>query len=241
MAELDLSRPIVYRVDAKDRAHVRRGLVYRSENGADLLMDVYTPPGRKRSPAVFFIHGGPIHPAMLTPREWGVYISYGELVAASGFAGVVFNHRFYSPATFETAQADAKAAVEYVRAHADELAIDPDRICLWAFSGGGPLLTWAWRERPRFVRGLVGFYTLLTLDVKDGGLPILVGRGGLDNVPRVNESIDAFVRDALFANVTLDLLNHQQGHHAFDILDDDDRSREIIARAIDFVRTRLVD
>jgi dienelactone hydrolase len=239
MAELDLSRRIVYPVDAKDAARVRRGLVYRSDDGKDLLMDVYTPPGRQRSPAVLFVHGGPIHPLMPEPRTWGIYISYGELAAASGFAGVTFNHRFYSPETFETAQADAKAAVEYVRANADELGIDPDRICLWAFSGGGPLLAWAWRERPAHVRGLVGFYPFLTLDARVGGLPILVGRGGLDNLPRVNESIDTFVRDALSANVTLDLLNHPHGHHAFDIRDDDDRSREIIARAIAFVQARF--
>ena len=237
MADLDLSRRIVYRVDGMAHVDVRRGLIYRADAGTELLTDIYLPPGRppaSRVPAVFFIHGGPIHPAMMAPREWGVYRSYGELAAASGFAGVVFNHRFYSLAGAETAQADVKAAVDYVRAAADDLGIDPDRIVLWAFSGGGPLLTWAWRERPSFVRGVLGFYPFLTLDAKAGGLPILIARGGLDNIPRVNESIDAFVRDALAANASIDLLNHPRGQHAFDILDDDDRSREIIARAVAF-------
>jgi hypothetical protein len=44
---------------------------------------------------------------------------------------------------------------------------------------------------------------------------------------------------ALAVNVSLDLLNHPAGRHGFDILDDDARSREVIARTIDFLRARL--
>lgn len=42
--------------------------------------------------------------------------------------------------------------VDYVRTHATELHVDPERIALWYFSGGGPQLSWALRERPSFVR-----------------------------------------------------------------------------------------
>ena len=38
----------------------------------------------------------------------------------------------------------------------------------------------------------------------------------------------------------LDLLDHPEGRHGFDILDDDDRSREIVGRTFDFLRRRLV-
>jgi hypothetical protein len=47
------------------------------------------------------------------------------------------------------------------------------------------------------------------------------------------------VQEALAANATLDFANHPQGRHGFDILDDDERSHEIIARAAAFVKTHL--
>jgi hypothetical protein len=34
-------------------------------------------------------------------------------------------------------------------------------------------------------------------------------------------------------------MNHPTGRHGFDILDDDARSREIIARTLDFLKARL--
>jgi acetyl esterase/lipase len=96
MPEVDLSRRIVYSVDGMTNATVRRGLAYKRDHEAELLMDVYTPPRPARSravPAIIFVHGGPISPEMMAPREWGVFRSYGELAAASGLAAVVFNHR----------------------------------------------------------------------------------------------------------------------------------------------------
>ena len=38
----------------------------------------------------------------------------------------------------------------------------------------------------------------------------------------------------------IDLLNHASGHHAFDMVDDNDRSRDIIVRTIEFLRRHLV-
>jgi hypothetical protein len=55
----------------------------------------------------------------------------------------------------------------------------------------------------------------------------------------MNETIDAFVQAALVANVPLDLKNHPQGQHAFDILDNDRRSHAIIEHTIAFVQQHL--
>jgi acetyl esterase/lipase len=266
MPDLDLSRRIVYYVDRMGEATVRRQLVYKRDQDAELLMDVYAPPNRSgstRLPAIFFVHGGPLPADMTPPREWGVFTSYGELAAASGLIGVVFNHRLYAPTAYETAQADMTAAIDYVRGRADDLGVDGDRMAVWAFSGGGPLLSWCLRDRPAHLRCLVAFYALLDLrhlvppdadaglvgraqrfspavyvKEKSAGPPVFVARAGLDGA-FINDSIDLFVREALTANTMLDLANHPQGQHGFDILDDDQRSREIIARAVAFVQTRL--
>ena len=67
---------------------------------------------------------------------------------------------------------------------------------------------------------------------------MFIARAGLD-APLVNASIDLFVREALSANATLDFANHSHGQHGFDILDNNERSREIIARAVAFVKTHV--
>jgi acetyl esterase/lipase len=255
---------IVYRAEG-NAFTTRRDVVYRRE-GVDLLMDVYAPvvahPGEPL-PAVLFVHGGPVPAETQPPKDWPFFQSYGELVAASGLVGVTFNHRFHHPLQFPDSKADVLAAIEYVRAHAGEFSIDADRIGLWIFSGGGPHVSWLLRDRPSYVRCLIAFYALLDLRhlappnadaqtlagideasaamyVRDGAkdLPMFVARAGLD-VEMVNRGIDVFIQEALAANAFLDLDNHRNGRHGFDFLNDDDRSRSIIAGALAFAKTHL--
>lgn len=56
-------------------------------------------------------------------------------------AGVTFGHRFASIGDIATAQSDIEAAVAFVRRNAPDFHLDPDRLALWAFSGGGLFLS----------------------------------------------------------------------------------------------------
>lgn len=256
---------VVYRVPGMDAVVVRRDLTYTSGE-TPLLLDAYLPPGlapSDRRPAVVFIHGGPI-PPQSGPKGMGIFLSYGELAAASGLAGITFNHRFFGADHLATAAGDVATLLEHVRRNADSLHVDPDRIALWAFSGGGPFLSATLAEPPSFVRAVVAFYAVLDLQVPPPGQPdtlgpelrrrfspaaqlapgarplppMLVARAGEDH-PWLNDGLDRFVREALAGNAPLDLLNHPEGRHGFDVLDDDTRSREIVARTLDFVKSRL--
>jgi acetyl esterase/lipase len=158
-----LARRIVYAVDGMERA-VRRQLEYRTADGVSLPMDVYAPADLKageRRPAIVFIHGGPV-PSEMKPTEWGVYRSYGELAAASGFIGVTFQHRLNALADYGRAAGDAAALLDRVRTD-KTLPIDPDRIALWGFSGGPPLLSVALQRPTPYVRCLVSYYGILDL------------------------------------------------------------------------------
>jgi dienelactone hydrolase len=244
MAERDFSKPIVYRVEGMRDVRVRRDVVYKRDGAAALRMNIYAPArlsGDARVPAVFFVHGGPIPEQLTPPTRWGVFISYGELAAAAALVGVTFNHRLYAPGDYERSQTDVAAAIDYVREHAPELNVDAERIALWYFSGGGPLLKAVLRDRPSHVRCVLAFYAYLDkrdVRARGGGLPMFIARAGLDQ-PLINESIDAFVQEALAGNVPLELMNHPAGRHGFDILDDDERSREIIARAVAFAQVHV--
>jgi acetyl esterase/lipase len=267
-----LRAPLLYHAPGMDSV-TARGVVYRPTPGGDLPMDVYAPPDLRpgeRRPAVVFIHGGPIPPELPPATEWGVYRGYGALAAASGWVGVTFKHRFHSYShdsdfdQLEQAEEDIAAAIAYVRERADELALDADRLCLWAFSGGGPFLAHPLRERPAYVRGLIAYYAVMDLRpmasageqasngamarlaryspaaATDAGaaMPVLVARAGQDH-PLLNAGIDRFIQGALAANLPLDVLNHPAGHHGFDTRDDDARTREIIRHTLAFIRERF--
>jgi acetyl esterase/lipase len=245
----------------------REGLVYRHAGEEALLMDVYAPagagPGETR-PGIIFVHGGPIPREMeLAPREWGVFVGYGREAARRGLVGVTFNHRFHSAGLIGEAAADINALVTYVRGCGTELGIDPGRIALWVFSGGGLFLASFLRQSPPWLRALVAFYPLLdprplgapgaaesgaataepflalpALEGAVGAPPLFIGRAGLDN-PLFNGAIDAFAAVALGKNLCLTLLNHPRGPHGFDAFSDDARGREIVTAAFDFLRGQL--
>ncbi len=259
-------KPVVYAVPGMEKVAVKSNLKYTSAPDPNLLMDVYAPPGLKqgeRRPAVLFIHGSAGSAARA--KDWGVYTSWGRLAAASGMVGVTFTHRLGYPKPYLTdAGADVAAAINYVRANADALGVDKDRLCLAAYSGGGPLLSAALRERPAYVRCLVSFYAFLdvrqspmhtphepaeTLERfspitylgRDAGRipPVFIARAGLDQIPTLNDSVESFVREALKQNAPVTLYNHPAGVHGFDNQTPDARSREIVRAALDFMRTHL--
>lgn len=258
--------PVVYRVPGMERVTVKSNLKYTDADNPYLLMDVYSPPGPskgERRPAVIFIHGSA--GAESKAKDWGIYISWGRLVAASGMVGVTFTHRLgYPKPLLNEAGSDVDSAVAYVRANADSLGVDKDRICLAAYSGGGPLLSAAMRDRPQYVRCLVAFYAFL--DVRQSEphranetpetlarfspitylandaeriAPLFVARAGLDAIPTMNDSIDRFVREAISKNAAVIIANHPRGVHGFDNQTDDERSREIIRAALDFMKAHL--
>ncbi|HZS04345.1 MAG TPA: hypothetical protein VFD58_05875 [Blastocatellia bacterium] len=71
-----------------------------------------------------------------------------------------------------------------------------------------------------------------------GAPPIFIARAGPDDAG-LNAGLDRFARTALASNLTIDLANHAGGHHGFDIEDDNDRSREIIKRTLEFIRAHI--
>lgn len=157
---------------------------------------------------------------------------------------------------------DVADLIHYVRSNAESLHIDRDRLGLWVCSAGGPFgLRAGMRGTPPFIRGIVSCYALMNLEhlrdsispevsndllrefspirhVSRAVAPMFIVKAGVDG-PLLNASIDQFVGEALSKNAMIEVMSHPEGHHAFDILDDDERSREIIRRSLEFMRVHL--
>jgi acetyl esterase/lipase len=190
--------------------------------------------------------------------ELGSTVSWAELMAASGLAVVAYVN--VNPAD------DAVAVLDHVSRDASALGIDQRAISIWSCSGNVPnalgLLMRAGRARIRSAALLYGY--MLDLDgstiVKemskfgfvvpaDGksmddlptDVPLFIARAGLDEMPRLNDTIDAFVARALARNLPITVANHRAGPHAFDAVHDSDETRRILRQIVVFLREGEAD
>jgi acetyl esterase/lipase len=262
-----VNAPLVLRKPGTERVKVTAQLRYHpGVDDPNLLMDVYSPLDVKageRRPVLMFVHGGAGSESR--PKDWGIYKGWGRLAGAAGLVGVTFTHRLgYPKPLLAESGADVAAAIDYIRANAAKLGADPDRICLAAYSAGGPLLTLGYDTKRPYIRCLIAVYAFL--DVQQSSLhrdnepaervkqysmiehldetrakeiPTFIARAGRDEIPTMNDSIDRFIGRAIRENANVTVMNHPAGVHGFDNQNDDDRAREIMESLLAFARRHL--
>jgi acetyl esterase/lipase len=227
--------------------------VAEAEHRREGIVDVYTPLGcdRRPRPAIVFIHGGPLSPELQPkPRDWPVFVGYGSFAASRGIVGVTVDHRLHSLADYSTAADDVTCAVAQARALEE---VDPDRVALWFFSGGG-LLSADWLAQPApWLRCIAATYPLLAplpgWDVEArfrpveavrsaGSLPILLTRVGRED-PQIAATVEAFTASAELHRVAIDVIDVPDGQHGFDMLDHTDSSRAAVTQAMTRVTAAL--
>ncbi len=71
--------------------------------------------------------------------------------------------------------------------------------------------------------------------------PIFLAMAGADAIPRLNESIERFMRAAVANRVEIDFALHRRGDHGFDQRNHDARTREILERVLAFVTRHVRD
>ena len=160
------------RAKADYEVMTRSDIFFAEHDGVKLLGDFYAPKGLDKAPVLVAVHGG----------GWQVgnrkfYSNLGPYLAKNGYAVFAIEYRLMKPdvKTYPGAVYDTKAAVQYVRAKAGELGIDPERIgmvgdsagahlsALVALAGEEPAFSSEYRSDPHAsvsakVKAVVGFY-----------------------------------------------------------------------------------
>ena len=97
-------------------------------------LDLYLPkPTDAPSPVIVWIHGGGWiagEKKNCPPKKF----------VAKGYAAVSVGYRLSQQATYPAQIQDCKAAIRWLRAHAAEYHLDPNRIGVWGSSAGGQLV-----------------------------------------------------------------------------------------------------
>jgi acetyl esterase/lipase len=119
------------------QAVIRRDLEFALPGGLGsdpLLLDLFVPKaGDGPFPLVIWVHGGGWEGGDKSPCP-----ALGLL--REGFAVASVNYRLTDEAIFPAQIHDVKAAVRWLRAHAKEHKLDPDRFGAWGASAGGHLV-----------------------------------------------------------------------------------------------------
>jgi acetyl esterase/lipase len=114
-------------------------VVYGQGGGHDLYLDLMIPNESTEQPraVIVWIHGGGWTSADLNKK----YRPTKALIDAckAGFVCVSIDYRLVTEKPFPAPIEDCKCAIRFLKAHAQELGIDPERIGVWGESAGGQL------------------------------------------------------------------------------------------------------
>ncbi|GAC1497587.1 MAG: hypothetical protein NVS2B12_02310 [Ktedonobacteraceae bacterium] len=170
-----LQQRVVYTIPGMKQAKVHKDITYKTIEDLALKLDVYYPADQQKAtllPAVILIHGDGPQELLKDIKDSGQYVSWGELIAASGLIAVAANHRSTEGLHNVAGVAnDVDDLISYVRDHGKRLHIDGEKLCIWTASAGGPIgLRAALYETPPFVRCIVCYYGLPELQAYYDGL-----------------------------------------------------------------------
>lgn len=114
---------------------IEKDIVYGKGADVDLKLNLARPPAANGPvPAVVCVHGGGWQSGSKDAYDAAI-----RMLAASGYVAVAIEYRFAPKYPWPAQIEDTKCAVRYLRAHAKELSVNPDKIGAMGDSAGGHL------------------------------------------------------------------------------------------------------
>jgi acetyl esterase/lipase len=152
----------------------RREGVGRDGAALGLRLDLMIPKAPGRYPLVVYIPGGGfVHSVKAGGARMRRYL------AAAGFVVASVEYRtIMHGATYRDGIADVRAAIGHLRSHADEYAIDPERVAVWGESAGG------------YLAAMIGVTDAEERRPGDGVVSAVVDKFGASSLDRFAEGFD---------------------------------------------------
>jgi len=128
----------VLEVSGKSQVEARLDQHYADNDNPKQALDLYLPKQRKSDkplPVVAYIHGG----GWARGDRLGAASGCIQTARTGDYAAVAIGYRLTGEASFPAQIHDCKAAIRWIRGHAKELNLDPDKIGVWGSSAGGHL------------------------------------------------------------------------------------------------------
>src|SRR5688500_15661399 len=166
----------------------KRDVVYGKGGGEDLKLNIARPKAdAKKLPCLVFIHGGGWAGGDRTVHDDATWN-----LAKAGYVSATVGYRLAPKHRFPAQIHDVKAAIRYLRAHAEEHGLDPDRIAVCGFSAGAHLcmrlgttdkddgleVDGGWADQSSAVQAVVAFFgptDLTAADLPAETKPIIEG------------------------------------------------------------------
>ena len=214
--------PAVLTLPGMEKVQIRKNLRYDAQH----TFDLYLPGNAKTAVPVVVLVNGVGDPNL---KEWGQYITWGRLIAASGMAAV----------TYQTSGtgigAQTEELLKYLKAQSGSLKIDASKIAIWAASQNvGFATSLVSVHAPEDFTAAVFFYGPMPVAPKHADQPVLVARAGLDQLS-ILESIDKWTVQAMALDAPLTFVTYPEGVHFFDLRNETEEARAIIRQTLDFL------
>jgi len=114
---------------------VREKIVYSKVADRELLLDAWVPKEDGSHPAVLVVHGGAWRSGNRKQLR-----AYADSLAKRGFACFAIDYRLAPEHKFPAQIEDCREAVKWIRAHAAEYKVNPDKLGAIGYSAGGHLV-----------------------------------------------------------------------------------------------------
>jgi len=147
---------------------VKANIVYQSLSGEEQHLQIFTPLNmfafpdapKPKYPLIAYIPGS----AWGRQNVW-MALDKARWFASRGFAFALIEYRPSEIAPFPAQIEDAKSAIRFLKAHADEYSIDADNVAIWGDSSGGHTAVSVAVTAPELVKCTVDWYGATDISV----------------------------------------------------------------------------
>jgi len=227
---------VIYTLPEMDKVFLASELAYFN----DLTVDIYYPPNyhfEAKLPIVILSHG--LKETNEFYKDGYQHIDWAKLIAASGMIAVSAQG-----GTEQTT--NSYHVLEFLAANADVLGIDLTRIGFWACSAqGGPVFKALGDKelpyRDGFRAAVFIYLGLAQVDPSNWPqkLSLFVVKAGSDRTVS-GMVMDNFVSQARSSNILTEYTELAGAPHAFDIYQNTQDSKDVIRRALEFFKGKLL-